>query len=244
MEPESVAGLIGPPGADGEYVVLRGERGNQETVHLHDYSRLYGVPGLYEHIVQELLQCRSPQVAAAGLGLALERLSVDPAGLRLLDLGAGTGLVGELVRRLGVHHVIGLDALQAGREACLRDRPGIYDDYLVGDLAGTAPRLLARLRDCRVNGLVSAGALGGTHVPPAALENAIALLAAAAPVVFTIDERWMRSDGPGGFRTPWTRLVHSGSLVEIERSQFRHRITTSGEPILYELVVAATGPRD
>jgi SAM-dependent methyltransferase len=244
MEPKTVTSLIGPPEADGEYVVLRGEDGDDETVHLHDYRRLYGVPGLYEHIVQDLLQCRSPQVAADGLGLALRRLSVDPAGLRLLDLGAGTGLVGGLVGPLGVHHVIGLDALQAAREACLRDRPEIYDDYLVGDLADPDPQLLARLRDYRLNGLVSAGAFGGTHVPPAALENAVALLAAGAPVVFTIDERWMRTDGPGGFRTPWARLLHSGSLVEIERSRFRHRVTTSGEPILYELVVAATGPRD
>ena len=54
--------LIGPPAADGEYVALD----EHEVVHLHDYPRIYAVPGLYEHVVQERLACRSPQVAADG----------------------------------------------------------------------------------------------------------------------------------------------------------------------------------
>ena len=49
----------------------------------------------------------------------------------MLDLGAGTGLVGELVHHLGIAAVVGLDALPAAREAALRDRPAVYRDYLV-----------------------------------------------------------------------------------------------------------------
>ncbi len=152
----------------------------EQIVHLHDYDRLYEVPGLYEHIVQQLLCCRSPQVAAGGLALALGRLELDPADLAVLDVGAGAGLV-------------------------------------------------------------SAGALGGTHVPATALIQAIELLPPGAPVVFTIDARWMRTDGPGGFRAPVARLLASGRLRLLERSCFRHRLTTAGEPIHYELVIAAGG---
>ena len=230
--------LIGPPQADGEYIALRTPGSGEEIIRLHDYERLYRVPGLYEHIVQGLLGCRSPQVAAGAFASALTGLAVCPARIVLLDLGAGTGLVGELASSIGVSSVIGLDALDAARAACSRDRPGVYRDYLVGDLAAAPYQLLARLRGHRPNALISAGALGGTHVPPAALVNALGLLPAGAPVVFTIDEQWMRTDGPGGFRAPVKRLVDSGCLRLLDRSRFQHRLSTTGNPIIYELLVA------
>jgi predicted TPR repeat methyltransferase len=236
----TVARLVGPPQADGEYVALREDGRGEEIVHLHDYARLYSVPGLYEHIVQGLLGCRSPRVAADGLGRALARLSLDPSQVLVLDIGAGTGVVGELLRGAGVGDVVGLDVLAAAREACLRDRPGIYRDYLVGDLAEPGPHLLSRLRQHDPGAMIAAGAFGGTHVPPAALVNAIALLPAGAPVVFTIDERWMQTDEPGGFRTPVAELIASRRLTLLERSRFAHRVTTTGEPVHYELLVAAT----
>lgn len=239
--PSIVVRLVGTPEADGEYVALHEDGSDEVIVHLHDYTRLYEVPGLYEHIVQELLECRSPQVAVAGLAQALSRLGLDPADLTLLDLGAGTGLVGELVDKLGVGAVVGLDVLPAAGEACLRDRPGSYRDYLIGDLADPPPELLARLRNHRPNGLISAGAFGGTHAAATTLLNALALLPVGAPVVFTIDERWMHTDGPGGFRTPVSELLASGELELIERAQFRHRLTTAGKPIHYELLIAAHG---
>ena len=231
--------LIGSSPGDGEYIALSGDGIDEQVIHLHEYPRLYAVPGLYEHVVQELLGCRSPQVAADGVANALRRLGLDPADVPLLDLGAGTGLVGELLSALGATTVIGLDALDAARDACLRDRPSVYRDYLIGDLAHPRPELLARLRGHHPGGLVSAGAFGGTHVPAAALLNALALLPNGAPVVFTIDERWTQADGPGGFRTPITQLFASGHLQLFERSRFQHRRSTAGNPIYYELFVAA-----
>jgi SAM-dependent methyltransferase len=235
--------LIGPPEADGEYLGFRGQGSNQEeVVHLHDYPRLYAVSGLYEHVVQELLGCRSPQVAAAGLADAVRRLDLEPQRLRVLDLGAGTGVVGELLRELGFAEVIGLDALEAARAACLRDRPGVYSDYLVGDLADPSAELSARLRGHRLGALTAAGAFGGTHAPPRALSNALALLPSGAPVVFTIDRRWLHTDEPGGFRTPVAGLLGSGELSLLERTSFQHRVATTGTPIHYELIVAVAGP--
>ena len=233
-----VVRLIGPPEADGEFVGLREAGAREEIVHLHDYERIYGVPGLYEHIVQQLLLCRSPQIATRGLAHALDRLRLDPAQIVLLDLGAGTGIVGELARELGVGAIVGVDALEAARAACLRDRPGIYRTYLIGDLASPAPELLERLQASRPTALIASGAFGGTHAPPAVLLNALALLPAGAPVVFTIDERWMQTDGPGGFRAALCRLLTSGRLRMLHTSRFQHRVSTSGNPIHYELVVA------
>jgi hypothetical protein len=232
--------LIGPPEADGEYIGLRDAGACEEVVHLHDYERIYDVPGLYEHIVQQLLGCRSPQIATDGLAHALDRLGLEPAEIMLLDLGAGTGMVGELANGLGVRTVVGVDALDAARGACLRDRPGVYRDYLIGDLAAPAPELLASLQRHRPTALISAGAFGGTHAPPAVLLNALALLPTGAPVVFTIDERWMQTDGPGGFGGCISALLASGRLRLLQRSRFQHRLSTTGAPIHYELLVAAT----
>ena len=121
--------VLGPPETDGEYIALS----EHDIVHLHEYERVYAVPGLYEHVVQELLQCRSPQVAAEGLMRAAASLGLEPGSMTVLDVGAGTGLVGELVRRSGVANVVGVDSLSAARTACLRDRPGVYAEYVVGD---------------------------------------------------------------------------------------------------------------
>jgi SAM-dependent methyltransferase len=239
----STVRLIGPPEADGEYLGLRQHGSDEEeVVHLHDYPRLYAEPGLYERIVQELLGCRSPQVAADGLERAARRLGLEPERLRILDVGAGTGLVGALLRERSFREVIGLDALDEARAACLRDRPGVYRDYLVGNLADPSAELCAALRGHRLDGLIAAGAFGGTHAPPRALSNALALLPSGAPVVFTIDRHWLATDDPGGFRTPMAGLLDSGELSLLERTSFEHRLTTTGTPIHYELIVAVAAP--
>jgi SAM-dependent methyltransferase len=217
--PDVFAGvrLLGPPVTDGEYIALS----EHEIVHLHEYARIYAVPGLYEH------------VAAARLGLA-------PGSMTVLDVGAGTGLVGELVRRGGVAQVVGVDSLPAARVASLRDRPGVYADYVVGDfLRGDALR--EALGQYALGGLVSAGAFGGTHATPQALDNALAVLPPGAPVAFTIDERRMDESDPDGFGAAVARLVAGGGLVVMERTRFQHRVTTTGEPIFYQLVVGQTG---
>jgi SAM-dependent methyltransferase len=223
--------LLGPPNVDGEYVAL----GDQEIVHLHDYARIYAVPGLYEHVVQEQLQCRSPQVAADGFLRAAARVGADPTSMSVLDVGAGTGLVGELLTRGGVRLVVGVDPLPAARTACLRDRPGAYAEYLTGDLA-SEDQLSEALRQHKLRGLVAAGAFGGTHAAPAALINALALLPPGAPIALTIDERWMDTSDPDGFGCAVDRLVDQGDLDVFERTRFKHRVTTTGEPIFYELV--------
>jgi hypothetical protein len=236
-----VVRLIGTPQAGGEYVALSDPGSDEEIVHLHDYERLYRIPGLYEHVVQELLACRSPEVAADALADALGALGRAPSEIVLLDLGAGTGIVGELARGIGISSIIGLDTLDAARAACLRDRPGVYRDYLVGDLAAPPPELLTMLERQGPNALISAGALGGTHASSAALVKALGLLPTGGPVVLTIDERWTRTGAPGGFRTLLARLMASGQLRLLRRSRFQHRLSTSGTPIQYELIVAVTG---
>jgi hypothetical protein len=73
--------LLGPPDADDQYIVLN----QREMVHLHEYSRIYPVPGLYKNVVQDWLRCRSPQVAVEGFLRAVAELALAPNTLTVLD---------------------------------------------------------------------------------------------------------------------------------------------------------------
>ena len=59
-------------------------------------------------------------------------------------------------------------------------------------------------------------------------------------MAFTIHEQFLQTDADGGFRSAVAELLSSGRLEQIERSRFHHRVTTTGEPIHYELLVGAT----
>jgi hypothetical protein len=58
--------------------------------------------------------------------------------------------------------------------------------------------------------------------------------------VLTIDERWMDTLDPDGFGIAVQRLADEGDLEVVERTRFRHRITTTGEPVFYELLIGMT----
>lgn len=56
--------------------------------------------------------------------------------------------------------------------------------------------------------------------------------------MFTIDQRWLATDEPGGFRAATDRLVDSSEIALLERTSFQHRVTTTGTPIHYDLIAA------
>ena len=67
------------------------------------------------------------------------------AKLRVLDVGAGNGMVGEELDRMGARHIVGVDIIPEAKEAAERDRPGVYDDYFVVDLTDVPAGDLARM---------------------------------------------------------------------------------------------------
>lgn len=52
----------------------------------------------------------------------------------MLDLGAGYGCVAQELLALGIRRFVGVDIYDEAAEAAERDRPGLYADYVVGDL--------------------------------------------------------------------------------------------------------------
>lgn len=156
--------------------------GDRRRVGFHDYAAIYAEPGLYERVFIEELGMRSTFEVVRLYGEALRHLDLDPGGQRVLDVGAGNGLGGEELRALGVGSVVAVDLEPAAATAAARDRPGVYDDFVVADLATDA----GRLADRGLTAVVALSAIGPGHVPPEALGRALDLLGPGGLYAFAV----------------------------------------------------------
>ncbi|HYF27094.1 MAG TPA: methyltransferase domain-containing protein [Baekduia sp.] len=209
-----------------------------ERVRFHDYAGIYARPGLYEQLFYEELHCQSPQVVCDLLGSCLDAEGRDPADLRVLDLGAGNGMVGERLAELGAGHLVGVDLLDEARAAAERDRPGLYDDYVAGDVTALDDADVARLREARATCLTTVAALGFGDIPPAAFAAASEFVEDGGMVAITIKEDFL-ADGDGtGFARLVRDAVQTGTLEILEQRSYRHRLAADGAPLRYAAVVA------
>jgi predicted TPR repeat methyltransferase len=211
--------------------------GRRETMRIHDYDRVYSVPGLYEEVVQRRLECRSPETVAGMVLQAARDADLAPADLRVLDLGAGNGVSSDDLAAAGVRTLLAIDNIPEAREAATRDRPGRYDAYIVATLPdlpeGDREAAAARELNC----LVCVGALGFSDIPPAAFERALRLLAEPALIGFTIHESFLDDARPEGLGAYVRELADSGRLEIVEQRRFQHRLSTAGTPLRYVAVV-------
>ena len=67
-----------------EYFDLLTEEG-RERILIHEYDRVYDVPGLYEEVVYNKLQCDSPQVITDLLKASMQDHDDMKEPLRVLD---------------------------------------------------------------------------------------------------------------------------------------------------------------
>lgn len=161
---------------DGEEWVEFGPPGERRRIGFHDYRAIYSVPGLYERLFYETLGMRSTAEVVRLYGEVLDAEGIDPRAERVIDFGAGNGLGGNALRELGVGELIGIDLEPEAREAAARDRPGVYDDYLVGDLGAWSEDELGELRRRGPTAVLALSAVGLGHVPASVLGRALGVL--------------------------------------------------------------------
>ena len=216
-----------------ERLTVRWDDGREEEMRLHEYGRVYAVPGLYEDVVQRQLECESPDKLADSL---LDQAG-DPASLRVFDVGAGNGVVADALRSRGVTApMIGLDTEPEAGPAAERDRPGLYKHYLTGGLEEFPIGELVSTHD--LNCFVAAGALGFGHITPDVLDGAWTSFPSGSWLAVTVPEELLRSedDPMARYFDELGRGEHGTEVKHIER--FRHRLRMSGEPIFYDVIVA------
>jgi len=202
-------------------------------VRFHDYAELFSLPGLYERVIYEILHCDSPQIVAELLTDAVIAAGDTMRGLHVLDLGAGNGMVGELLGEHGVGRIVGVDIIEEAARATRRDRPGVYDAYHVVDLTQLSERQHRALAAHRCNCLVCVAALGFGDIPVAAFATAFNLVQPGGWVAFNIKEDFLDGEDTSGFAA-LTRLMTSRGVLEVcDRRRYRHRLGTDRKPIYY-----------
>jgi predicted TPR repeat methyltransferase len=229
-------------GQDEEYceVVIDG---HARTIRFHDYDEIYQVPGLYEQLFYDELRCTSPEIVVGLLRDSLRDEGVDAEELRVLDVGAGNGMVGERLAALGVSALVGVDIIPEALTALERDRPGVYDEYVVADLTALGDEELRTLRAQAFTCLTSVAALGFGDVPPEAFGTAYDLLEDDGFVAFCIKEDFLE-DGEGtGFSRLVRRMMQDGELRVVGRRAYQHRLSAAGDPLRYVAIVARKQPR-
>jgi hypothetical protein len=219
--------------------------GHTEELYLHEYARLYSLPGAYEEIVQERLGCRSPRQMASLLAAAADGIGRNRAEVRVLDLAAGNGVSGESLAAEGLVPVLGTDIVEAARAAALRDRPGVYESYLTLDLVALSDCERATIRELRANAISCVAPVGdgSEQLPPRALLGAAALLQRDALVAYMHDPTLGVPDAVTA--ELWAGGLGDGVRArELDRRRYLHRYTVNGEPYEMEGVVwRLTRPR-
>jgi SAM-dependent methyltransferase len=212
--------------------------GRTRHLRFHDYSDIYSIPGLYERLIYERLGCQSPRVIAGLLRDELASRDADPGSLRVLDLGAGNGIVAEELADVGVEHFVGVDIIPEAAQAAERDRPGLYDEYVVADLLDASSGAAERLAAYRPNALTCVAALGFGDIPPAVFCEALRHVETGALVAYTIKDAFLGAKDESGFSELVERLERDGSLVTITTERYQHRLNWAGEPLHYVAALA------
>ncbi len=230
-----------PPGRPGEFdqdeefceVVIDGEA---RRIRFHDYDQIFQIPGLYEQLFYAELECDSPRTIAGLIGEQVDNESA--AQLRVLDVGAGNGMVGEELDRMGARHIVGVDIIPEAKEAAERDRPGVYDDYFVVDLTDVPAGDLERMEEYRFNCLTTVAALGFGDIPPEAFTTAYNLVENGGLIAFNIKERFVSDGDRSGFEDLISTALDDGTLDLEAQRRYRHRLAVSGNPLHYIAMVA------
>lgn len=218
-------------------MTVRFDDGRVEEMRLHEYGRVYSVPGLYEDVVQRQLACASPSELASALAREVEASGSALSDLRVLDIGAGNGVVGEELRARGLSApLVGLDNEPEAGAAARRDRPGLYAEYLTGGLEDFSIESL--VAEHGLNCMVGAGALGLGHISAESFDAAWRALPRGAWLAVTAAEEVLTPDGGplADYVAALRRGEHGTEVRYLER--FRHRLRMSGEPIYYYALVA------
>lgn len=209
------------------------ENGESQRVRFHDYDEIYDRPGLYEQIFYDRLKCQSPSKVASILKSAVEKSGDQCTTLRVLDLGAGNGIMGEELRRIGVARLLGADIIPEAAEACMRDRPGLYDDYYVVDFADIDEDTEEELESWTLDCLTTVAALGFGDIPARAFVNAFNLIRPDGWVAFNIKQTFLDHRETTDFSRTIRNLVFTDYLEIHHLERYRHRLSIDGEPIFY-----------
>jgi len=219
---------------DEEFFILKTE--NDRHIQFHDYQSIYKVPGLYEEVFHNHLKCRSPQVIAKLLHESVKKSDCDFEELKILDFGAGNGLVAKELSQFDPTLIVGIDILDEAKEAALRDRKGIYADYFVCNFSELSEELLTQFQSFEFNAFVSVAALGFGHIKTEGFIRAFNLIEKGGWIAINLRDRFLTSEDESGFGDMMNFLTDRYIKI-LDEKTYQHRLSVGGDPINYTAIV-------
>jgi SAM-dependent methyltransferase len=218
---------------DEEYFFLIEPDGKKRKILFHEYAKIYKTKGLYEQLFYERLKCKSPSKVSEALRYSLSQVQENFSELRVLDLGAGNGMMGEQLRKQGVARLVGADIIPEAKEATERDRSTFYDAYYVEDFCNLTIKQREDLQDWSFNCLTIVAALGFGDIPPKAFIEAFNILQSKGWIAFNIKETFLDKSDETGFSIAIRELVFSEYLDIYYLERYQHRLSLEGRPLYY-----------
>ncbi len=212
--------------------------GTWRQVRFRGDARLWEWPGVYERLVRTQLRGNAPGAVCHLLDRQLRAAAKPVTDLRVIDLGAGNGWMGEELSTLGVRQVVGIDASAAAAIAAERDHPDVYQSYLVLDMRRLSEGQRDELMNYDFNCLVSVDALAADEPAPNAFTEAFNLLAPDGWVAFHLNAETAEGGRDSRFARTIHRMIQSGAMNVTTQQRYRHRFTTHGTPLFHVAVVA------
>lgn len=205
----------------------------RRRIRFHDYNEIYQVPGLYEQLFYDRLKCYSPAKVAEILHSSVTQAHQHVSELRVLDFGAGNGMMGEELNKFGVARLVGVDIIPEASVATERDRPGVYDAYYVEDFCNLSPERRELLASWSFDCLTTVAALGFGDIPPRAFIEAFNLIESGGWIAFNIKESFLTQSDSSGFSRLMRELIFSEYLDLHHLERYRHRLSIEGKPLYY-----------
>lgn len=220
-----------------DVVRWRDDTGRNVETGLHDYAALYQVPGLYEATYFVRLGGRAPHLLVEVLAAVVPRR--ERPDLQVLDVGAGTGMVGEQLAAVGFRWITGTDVEPASEWAVPRDRAGLYQDLRTMDLTRLSDGDLRWLRALAPQVVTVAGAVGFGHLPVDALAALTRMLPGGGLLALTIAHGFEHEPELADHTT----LLLGPAYRLRARRDGLHRQTAEGARLdIAALVLERTGP--
>lgn len=184
----------------------------KEKYLFHDYDKIYAIQGLYEQLFYERLKCVSPKKVTEAFKHVIDINKENFSEMRVLDFGAGNGMMGEEIKQIGVSRLVGVDILEEAKNATECDRPGVYDDYSVKDFTRLTEMDREDINSWNLNTLTTVAALGFGDIPPIAFLETINLIHEEGWVAFNIKETFLSNTNSSGFSQLIKELIFSDYL--------------------------------
>lgn len=222
----------------GEYFFLT-VNGRTEKISFHDYDKIYSIPGLYEKLFYDRYKCNSPEVVCSLLEKNLEQADLASSDLSVLDIGAGNGIVGEVLKKIGAENIVGLDIIEEAEEAAWRDRPEVYQRYYTADLTRLTEKEQHELNNTYFNCMTVVAALGFEDIPPHAFSAGYNFIDSPGWFAFNIKEDFLENKTDSSGFSKLINEMMNDKLIDLkDKHLYRHRLCQDGTPLNYYAVVA------